>query len=152
MADTQQEQEGDQNFEKRYPYVYSVIVTLLSIIICSVFGNSPKLSNEVLECGITVGSIFVGFNAIYRNTLQISNNKTVESLKNSGYMQLYQGYLKAVLNCSLLFIFTSFILLFIHEDNRQNILIFNVWLFPAVLMLLCFYRANSLDSRLYFSR
>jgi len=152
MADTRQAQEGDQNFEKRYPYVYSVIVTLLSTIICSVFGNSPKLSNEILSAGITVASIIIGFNAVYRNTLQTKASKTIRDISNTSYMELYHGYLKAVTNSSIRFIMLSFIILFIPKHLWNHIIIFNLWLLFAANMLLCFYRANSLDSLLFESK
>lgn len=152
MAENQQEQQGDQDFEKRYPYVYSVIITLISIIICSWLSNSPKLSNEILSAGITVASIIIGFNAVYRNTLQTKASKTIRDISNSSYMELYHGYLKAVTNSSIRFILLSFIILFIPKHLWNHIITFNLWLLFAANMLLCFYRANTLDALLFESK
>ncbi len=152
MTETQQEQKGDQYFEKRYPYVYSTIIALISIIICSWLGNSPKLSNEILSAGITVSSIIIGFNAVYRNTLQTKASKTIQAISNTSYMELYHGYLKAVTNSAIRFILVSFIILFIPENCWNHIITFNVWLLFATNMLLCFYRANTLDALLFESK
>lgn len=138
-------------FEKYYPYTYAIIATMASVVVCLKCSYVPLVSNSILESGITAAAIFIGFNAIYRNTLQTKASRTIQDLTNTDYMELYHGYLKAVTNSAIRFILVSFIILFIPECFWNHIVTFNIWLFFAINMLLCFYRANNLDSLLFKS-
>lgn len=141
-----------QRFEKYYPYTYAIITMVVSVILCLWCSNVPLLSNSILESGITAAAIVIGFNAVYRNTLQTKANKTTRDLLESESMELYHCYLKAVTNSALRFILVSFIILFIPESYWNHIITFNVWLLFATNMILCFHRANSLDSLLFESK
>lgn len=139
-------------FEKCYPYTYAIIATVASVVICLKCSYVPPLSSSILESGITAAAIFVGFNAVYRNTLQTKVSKTIQAISDTGYIELYHGYLKAVTNSAIRFILVSFIILFVPECFWHHIITFNVWLLFAANMLLCFYRANHLDSILFESK
>ena len=141
-----------QRFEKFYPYTYAIIATAASVFICWKISYVPRLNNSILESGITAAAIFIGFNAVYRNTLQTKASKTIQDLSASDGISLYLGYLKAVTNSAIRFILVSFVILFVPQNFWNHIVTFNIWLLFAVNMLLCFYRANGLDSLLYESK
>ena len=138
--------------EERYPLIISLLLAVISASAGWIFDLRPKLNKEILSAGITVASIIIGFNAVYRNTLQTKASKTIQDISNTSYMELYHGYLKAVTNSSIRFILLSFIILFIPESSWNHIITFNLWLLFAANMLLCFHRANSLDSLLFESK
>ena len=140
-----------QRFEKYYPLTYAIIATVASLILCLWFTNAPELTNTILSSGITAASIFIGFNAVYRNTLQAKASRTIDELKASEELEIYLRYLNAVTNSSLRFILVSFIILFL-SGKIPHIVTFNIWLFCAVNMLLSFHRANSLDNLLFSSK
>lgn len=141
-----------RTFEESYPLIFSISITSISTGICLYIGYSPKFNDTILDSGITVASIIIGFNAVYRNTLQTTTNKIIQSITNTSYMELYHRYLKAVTNKALLFILVSFVILFLSENLRSNIISFNIWIFSASYMLLCFHRANSIDTILFGSK
>lgn len=143
---------NQQRFEKYYPLTYAILITVASVVLCLWFTAVPKLSETILSSGITAAAIFIGFNAVYRNTLQAKASRTIQELKDSEEMVDYLRYLKAVTNSALLFILVSFILLFLPKAALEHILTFNVWLFFAINMLLSFHRANSLDNLLFASK
>lgn len=138
--------------EERYPHIVSLLLTAISVTIGCFFDILPELNEEILSSGITVSSIIIGFNAVYRNTLQTKASKTIRDISNTSFMELYFGYLKAVTNSAIRFILVSFIILFVPECFWHHIITFNVWLLFAANMLLCFYRANHLDSILFESK
>lgn len=138
--------------EERYPLTASLLLAAISVIAGWFFDIRPELNKEILSAGITVSSIIIGFNAVYRNTLQTKASKTIQAISNTSYMELYHGYLKAVTNSAMRFILVSFIILFIPECFWNHIITFNVWLLFATNMLLCFYRANTLDALLFESK
>lgn len=138
--------------EERYPHIAALLLAVTSVSACCIFGIRPALDNEIVSAGITVASIIIGFNAVYRNTLQTKASKTIQDISNTSYMELYHGYLKAVTNSSIRFILVSFIILFIPECMWNHIITFNIWLLFASNMLLCFYRANTLDAILFESK
>ena len=141
-----------RTFEESYPLIFSISITSISTGICLYIGSSPKFNDTILDSGITVASIIIGFNAVYRNTLQTTTNKIIQSITNTSYMELYHRYLKAVTNKALLFVLVSFVILFLSESLRSNIISFNIWIFSASYMLLCFHRANSVDTILFGSK
>lgn len=138
--------------EERYPLILSLLLAAISASAGWIFDIRPALDNEILSAGITVASIIIGFNAVYRNTLQTKVSKTIRDISNTSYMKLYHGYLKAVTNSAIRFILASFIILFIPVYLWNHLITFNVWLFFASNMLLCFHRANNLDSLLFESK
>lgn len=143
---------NQQRFEKYYPLTYAIITTAAAVALCVRFAYVPQLNDTILASGITAAAIFIGFNAVYRNTLQTKASRTIEELKNSEKLEDYLLYLKAVTNSALRFILVSFIILFLPNNALHHILTFNVWLFFAVNMLLSFYRANNLDKLLFSSK
>lgn len=137
--------------EERYPIIASVILTGIFIVVKQFFSICPVLNESILSTSITVASIFIGFNAVYRNTLQTKVGKAIQAVKNTSYMELYHGYLKAVTNSALRFILVSFIILFLPDKQLNHCVTFYIWFFFASNMLLCFHRANSIDSILFES-
>lgn len=152
MSTQQQNNDGDLKFERHYPLVYAALITIISTTACLYLGNNPQLDNTILEAGITVASIIIGFNAIYRNTLQTKISKTIQAIENTSYMELYHSYLRAVTHTGLYFILASFIILFLSYNQQHHYITFNIWLFFAIHMTLCFYRANNIDNRLFQSK
>ncbi|HIX89174.1 MAG TPA: hypothetical protein H9976_08680 [Candidatus Akkermansia intestinavium] len=134
--------------EKRYPFIWASVVAVASF--AADYLSPPcfdiSLNGPLVEGGLTVGSIFAGFDAVHTNTLLTTRSRILEEVRRTKLKYDLVQYLESALSTSLYFIIISILLLMMPDTVLKNPITTAVWAFFATWMIATYHRIHSISS------
>jgi hypothetical protein len=136
--------------EKYWPYAVGVTAALLYFFVFCHW--KPHKPNELIQSGLTIGAISVGFLANMKAILfSIEKKKVVEDLKVGGYFKYLIDYLMEAINlsfCLALLGAIGFVVDFEDRDRLRVKLLLTLWVFILSSAVAAYYRIINLFARI----
>lgn len=130
------------NFEKIYPY----LISLVCFILWQIYGPGLPEGGELLSATLSVSGVFVGFLTASKAILISTNSKTMERLKESGYIFDLVSYIGQSIWFNLIFCLVCVIGFF---DNVRGDIYSSVWIFLFLTSFFTVFRVTQIMLKIF---